>query len=201
MFTEQLLPLIGFAFVMSISPGPGNFLLLTSGANFGLVKTIPLVLGISFGFLTMVFLVGIGLGKVFELLPSLLIILKVLCLIYVVFLSYKIARSSVLENDDKDSLSKPISFIQAALLQWLNPKAWTVSLIVTLAYTAPDHYLASLIMTIAVFAVINIPSISLWAVSGSCLQRFLSLGNRMQYFNLTMAILLVASMVPMIINS
>lgn len=201
MFIEQFLPLMGFAFVMSISPGPGNFLLLTSAANFGFVKTIPLVLGISFGFLTMVLLVGVGLGKAFDLLPELSMLLKGLCLIYVLFLSYKISRSCALGSEDENVLIKPMSFIQAALLQWLNPKAWTVSLIVTVAYTLPSDYFASLIITIIVFALVNIPSISLWAVAGAFLKRFLSINNRIKYFNITMSVLLLSSMLPMIINS
>lgn len=200
MYIEQLLPLISFAFVMSVSPGPGNFLLLTSGANFGLIKTLPLILGISFGFLSMVFLVGIGLGKLFDLLPILSIILKAFCLLYILLLSYKIARSSIVVSSN-NNLNIPISFIQAALLQWLNPKAWTVSLIIIVTYTIPNNFLASLISTIFIFALVNIPSISLWAIGGSYLKRLLSTNNRLKYFNFLMATLLVSSMVPMIINS
>ena len=200
MYIEQLLPLISFAFVMSISPGPGNLLLLTSGANFGLTRTIPLILGISFGFLFMVLIVGVGLGELITLIPGLSNLLKVACIIYVLWLAYQIAKSAGI-NSSNNSLSKPMSFIQATLLQWLNPKAWTVSLIITVTYTVPEHFMISLVSTIFVFALINIPSISLWAISGSALKRFLLINNRIKYFNLTMSLILVASMVPMIITN
>lgn len=200
MFLEQLIPLISFAFVMSISPGPGNFLLLTSGANFGMVKTIPLILGISFGFLSMVLLVGLGLGELFKVFPVISLVLKAACLIYVIWLGVKIARSSSMGEDKSKTLSRPISFLQAAMLQWLNPKAWTVSLIVTVAYTSTESFLMSLISTIFIFSLVNIPTISFWAIGGAYLKQFLSTPNRIKYFNVTMSIMLIGSMVPMIVN-
>ncbi|WDE08462.1 LysE family translocator [Thalassomonas viridans] len=205
MFLEQLFPLISFAFVMSVSPGPGNFLLLASGANFGLVRTTPLILGISFGFLTMVLLVGLGLGELFKVFPAVSLVLKAACLLYVVWLGIKLARSTSMGDENKASLNRPISFVQAAMLQWLNPKAWTVSLIVTVTYTSTDtsteSFFASLLSTIFIFALVNIPTISFWAIGGAYLKQFLSTDNRIKYFNMAMSILLIGSMAPMIINS
>lgn len=198
MTPETALALIGFAFVMSISPGPGNFLLLASGANFGFRRTFPTVLGISLGFLTMVFLVGIGLGEVLERFPIVTTGLKIACAAYVLWLALKIGRSRALGPSAPDRIEKPISFVQAALFQLVNPKAWAVALILTVTYTSPTDYLASLVAMIALFAVVNIPSISVWAVSGTALRGVLAQGNRIARFNIAMAVLLVASMVPIL---
>lgn len=200
MTPETALALIGFAFVMSISPGPGNFLLLASGANFGFRRTVPTVLGISLGFLTMVFLIGIGLGEVLEHFPVVTVALKFACGAYVIWLALKIARSRALGPSASDRIETPVCFVQAALLQLLNPKAWAVALILTVSYTSQADYLASLVAMIAVFAVVNIPSISVWALSGTALRGVLAQGNRIAVFNVAMAVLLVFSMAPMLLR-
>lgn len=198
MTSETALALIGFAFVMSISPGPGNFLLLASGANFGFRRTIPTVLGISLGFLTMVFLVGIGLGEVLERFPIVTTALKIACAAYVLWLALKIGRSRALRPSAPNRIEKPVSFVQAALFQLVNPKAWAVALILTVTYTNASDYLTSLMAMIALFAVVNIPSISVWAVSGTALRAVLAKGNRIARFNVAMAVLLVVSMIPIL---
>ena len=198
MSLETMLALSGFAFVMSASPGPGNFLLLTSGANFGLARTLPLVLGISFGFLGMVFAVGLGLGKALDAYPAIGVGLRIVCALYIFWLAWKIANSRGLGSDTADKMKMPFTFVQAASLQLVNPKAWTVALIVTVSYMPPDAPVSSLVLLILIFAVVNIPSISLWAVSGHGLRNFLAKRNRIVMFNIGMAILLVASMVPAI---
>ena len=200
MFLETMLALSGFAFVMSASPGPGNFLLLTSGANFGIARTLPLVLGISFGFLGMVFAVGLGLGKAFDAHPAIGVGLRIVCALYIFWLAWKIARSRGLGTDAADKMEMPFTFVQAASLQLVNPKAWTVALIVTVSYMPPDAPVSSLVLLILIFAVVNIPSISLWAVSGHGLRNFLAKGNRIVVFNIGMAIVLVASMLPAILT-
>ncbi len=198
---ETALALIGFAFVMSISPGPANFLLLASGANFGFARSLPLVFGISLGFLTMVFCVGIGLGGLFRAWPVIYTVLKLACAAYVLWLALKIARSRSLGAADGETMAAPISFVQAALFQLLNPKAWAVALIVTVSYTDPDRYITSLIAMIALFALVNLPSISIWAISGNLLRTILRHGRRMAVFNIVMAVLLVGSMIPVLLGS
>ena len=193
--------LMGFAFVMSISPGPGNFLLLASGVNFGFRRSMPLILGISFGFLSMVFVVGLGVGEAIERTPYLGAVLKIACAAYVVWLAVKIARSRSLGSGADDSIERPISFIQAALFQLVNPKAWAVALILTVSYTDPANYLASLIAMIGLFALINIPAISVWAASGTALRQVLSQGARIAKFNLAMALLQVISIIPALIGT
>jgi len=201
MSLDSALALVGFAFVMSISPGPGNFLLLASGANFGFVRSLPLVLGISLGFLSMVFLVGIGLGQILQQLPAAYTGLKVVCAGYVLWLAWKIARSRPLAPKDDGIARAPIGFVQAALFQLVNPKAWAVALIVTVSYTDPDNYLVSLVLMIALFAAVNLPAISVWAVSGAALQRLLNTPRTLAAFNLVMALLLVGSMAWVLFGS
>jgi threonine/homoserine/homoserine lactone efflux protein len=194
MSLETALALMGFAFVMSISPGPGNFLLLASGANFGFLRSVPLVLGISGGFLTMVLFVGLGLGQVLQAVPELYTALKFVCAAYVLWLAWKIARSRAIAPEGPAAMAQPIGFLQAALFQLVNPKAWAVALIVTVSYTSPDDYFLSLVLMIALFALVNLPAISVWAVSGAALRGVLAKDNRIAIFNVTMAVLLVASM-------
>jgi len=200
MTTDLILALIGFAFVMSISPGPGNFLLLASGVNFGFARSIPLILGISIGFLTMVLMVGLGIGQVLQRYEGVYTALKFVCAAYVLWLAVKIATSTPGEMAEAEGNAAPISFVQAALFQLVNPKAWAVALIVTVSYTTQTNYLASLIALIAIFAVINLPSISMWAISGVLLRRIMSNPVQVKVFNTVMAVLLAGSMIPILLD-
>lgn len=196
MTPELALALIGFAFVMSVSPGPGNFLLLSSGASFGLVRSLPLLFGISFGFLAMVAAIGLGLGEVLERVPAFHAVIRVASILYVLWLAWRIARSRGLDMGAGEAMARPIGFAAAALLQLLNPKAWAVALIVTASYTVEERFLESFVAMIALFALVNIPSIGLWAAAGTLIGRILSRPGAIAVFNLAMAALLVASMLP-----
>lgn len=200
MTMEAVLALMGFALVMSISPGPANLLLLASGANFGIVRTLPLLFGISSGFLFMVFLVGIGLGHILEHYPIIHNMLRIVCGAYVLWLAFQIGRSRSLGKDE-DQMAKPIGFIKAALFQWVNPKAWAAALIVTISYVFPGALIPSLLKMILLFALVNIPSIGLWALSGSALRRFLRDRRRLMVFNMSIASLLVLSMIPILFHA
>lgn len=197
---DMALALMGFAFVMSISPGPGNFLLLASGANFGFARSLPLMLGISGGFLAMVFAIGIGLGEIFERYPQIYDVMRIVGAVYVAWMAWSLMRARGLGADGGREIAKPIGFIQAALLQLVNPKAWAVALIVTVTYTVPQDFLTSLLLLIALFAVVNLPALSVWVLSGAALRDVLAKGNRIAVFNIAMAVLLVASMVPVLLR-
>ncbi|OIQ48993.1 Cysteine/O-acetylserine efflux protein [Pseudodesulfovibrio hydrargyri] len=200
MTTETVLALMSFALVMSITPGPANFLLLASGANFGIFRTLPLLFGVSFGFLFMVFLVGLGLGGLLTQYPAIHTVLRIACGAYILWLAYKIGRSRSLGKGE-DGMAKPLGFLQAALLQWVNPKAWTVALIVNVSYAFPGAVLPGLLKMIPLFAVVNLPSIGVWALSGSALRGYLSGSGRLAVFNVIMALLLVLSTIPMLLNA
>jgi threonine/homoserine/homoserine lactone efflux protein len=198
MSLETLLALAGFVFVMSITPGPGNFLLLASGANFGFARSLPLILGISGGFLGIVLLVGLGLGPVFERFPEIYLALQIACGLYILWLAWKIATSRSLGSGEA-KVERPIGFIAAAMLQLFNPKSWAVALIVNVSYTVPDRLLFSLLAVLAVIAVVNLPALSVWALSGSALRNALAKGNRIVVFNIAMAALLILSMIPVFV--
>ena len=200
MSIESMLALIGFAFVTSITPGPSNLILLAASANFGFWRSTPLVLGISLSFLSMLLIVGFGLGQVLRANESLYTVLKILSLFYILWLAWKIARSSPLKSGDDETASRPLTFLQMALLQWVNPKAWAVALTVTVAYTTPTNYAASLLLMTLVFGIVNLPSVSAWAVFGSVLRKILHDPVKVRAFNLLMAVLLVGSMLPIVLD-
>ncbi|CTQ48562.1 LysE family translocator [Jannaschia donghaensis] len=198
---ETAIALMGFAFVMSISPGPGNVLLLSSGATFGFRRSLPLVFGISFGFLSMVAVLGLGFGQVMHTHSSVVTVLKFACAAYVLYLASKIVRSRAKPSAGGPEVSAPIGFLQAASFQLVNPKAWAVALILPVTYTVPETYLFSLAILIGLFFLVNVPAISIWALAGASLTRFVAHGNRIAWFNGAMAALLVISMAWMLFGT
>lgn len=193
---EIIMALTLFAFASSISPGPNNLMLMSSGANFGFRKTLPHMLGVGLGFTLMVALVGMGIMQVFDLYPSSYLILKWSSVVYLLYLSYKVATASAPENKQSNT-SKPFSFIQAVLFQWVNPKAWTMAL-TSIGIYAPQRDTSSVIIVALVFGAINLPSISVWVILGQKLQIILSSVKRLRIFNAVMATLLLASLYPVL---
>lgn len=198
MLTAELFTaLVAFAFVSSITPGPNNLMLMTSGTNFGFVRTIPHMLGVSIGFTLMIVLVGAGLAQVFELYPAAHTILKYASCAYLVWLAWKIATAAP-PGAKGEGKSDPMTFIQAALFQWVNPKAWTMALTAVSAYTLPADPIVSLLVVAAVFGAVNLPSVGSWTLIGAQLRRFLSDPVKLRVFNVTMAVVLVASLYPVV---
>jgi len=183
-----------FAFVSSITPGPNNLMLMTSGANFGFKQTIPHFLGVGIGFTLMIILVGLGLMQLFDSFPVSYEILKVLSIIYLLYLAFKIARSSNITEQDNEKL-KPLTFIQAALFQWVNPKAWTMAL-TSISIYAPSNSFISVLLVAIIFGLINLPCISSWIVLGQKMKLILTDQKRFKIFNITMASLLILSLYP-----
>ena len=194
---DIFMALVVFAFVTSITPGPNNLMLLASGVNFGFRRTIPHMLGIGVGFLSLLLGVGYGLGAVLEMAPYLYLALKFAGGAYMLYLAYKIATSTSVGHVT-DSAAKPMSFMQALLFQWVNPKAWVMAVTAMASYTVHDAYTLSVLVIGLVFAIINVPSVSSWAAFGSLLRQWLEDPVRLKWFNLTMALLLVASLWPML---
>lgn len=194
---DIFMALVVFAFVTSITPGPNNLMLLASGVNFGFRRTIPHMMGIGVGFLSLLLGVGYGLGAVLEMAPYLYLALKFAGGAYMLYLAYKIATSTSV-GQVTDSAAKPMSFMQALLFQWVNPKAWVMAVTAMASYTVHDAYTLSVLVIGFVFAIINVPSVSSWAAFGSLLRQWLEDPVRLKWFNLTMALLLVASLWPML---
>ncbi|WP_226780678.1 LysE family translocator [Oceaniglobus trochenteri] len=194
--TNDLLPaLAAFALVSSITPGPNNLMLMASGANFGLRRTLPHMMGVALGFVIMVLLVGVGLQGVFRAFPVVHLVLKVLSVVFLLYLAWKIAHAA--PPDPTRAEGQPITFWQAAAFQWVNPKAWAMALTATSAY-APSQTLTAIALVALVFGGINLPAISLWTVTGRQMRRILTNPARLRAFNWTMAVLLVASLWPVL---
>ena len=194
MTLDQILAFALFAFVISITPGPNNTMVLASGANFGLRPTIPHLLGIDLGFAVMIIAVGSGIGSLFAALPALPTGLRYVGALYLLYLAWKIASAG--GPDTQDSRKKPLSFLQAASFQWVNPKGWIAATGAVATYTPSTGFFANLLMVAAVFALVMGPCITLWAAFGASLRRVLADPAYLRAFNVVMAMLLVASLYP-----
>jgi threonine/homoserine/homoserine lactone efflux protein len=192
---ELFLALLGFAFVTSVTPGPNNMMLLASGVNFGFRRTVPHMLGISLGHAVMVFLVGMGLAGMFKAWPPALLVLKGASVAYMLWLAWKIAHAGA--PGEGRGKPQPMTFLQAAAFQWVNPKAWAMALGAVSAYVAEPSPLAYATVAGA-FALVNLPSVSVWAGAGQAVRRWLDGPGRLRLFNWTMAGLLVLSLWPVV---
>ncbi len=191
MMFEILFALIGFAFVSSITPGPNNLMLMASGANFGFGRTIPHMLGISIGHSFMIVMVGLGLIQLFEAFPILHTIMTVLSVCYLLYLAWKIANAA--PPQEGEARGTPLTFLQAAAFQWVNPKAWFMALTAITVY-APEKSTSAITLVAVIFAMTNLPSICTWTVLGVQMRRWLTNPNRLRIFNWTMAICLVGTL-------
>jgi threonine/homoserine/homoserine lactone efflux protein len=187
-------PLALFALVSSITPGPNNAMLAASGLSFGLRRTVPHLLGVSLGFTFMLVVVGLGLGAVFAREPVLYQALKYAGAAYLLFLAWKIALSGPMKEGG--TRGRPISFLQAVLFQWVNPKAWVMAVGIIATYTPRQDFFGNLLIAAVVCCLVNLPSVGLWALFGSTLRHWLHRPAIVRGFNVTMALLLVASLYP-----
>jgi len=188
--------LTAFAFVSTVTPGPNNMMLMASGANFGFRRTLPHMMGILVGFTVMIFLVGAGLMQVFDAVPVLYTLLKIASVAYMLWLAWKIAHAAPPEAAPAEA--RPLTFLQAAAFQWVNPKAWAMGLSAITLY-APDRSLLAVAVVALAFAAVCLPAISIWAWLGTVVRRWLADRRRLRVFNVTMALLLVASLVPALV--
>jgi threonine/homoserine/homoserine lactone efflux protein len=171
-------------------------MLMASGANFGIRRSLPHLFGVVFGFVLMVILVGTGLIQVFEVFPQSYQLLRGFSIAYLSYLAWKIATA---KPQSRGAGSAPMNFLQAALFQWVNPKAWAMALTAVSIYV-PSQNLAAVVLIAFVFGLVNLPSIFLWVVIGSRLQRYLQNVVRLKVFNYTMALMLIATLYPIIFN-
>jgi threonine/homoserine/homoserine lactone efflux protein len=194
---DVFLALLAYAFVTSITPGPNNLMLLTSGVNFGFTRTIPHMLGVGIGFVVMLLAVGLGIGAVLTAFPALHTGLKVAGAVYLLYLSWKIAMTRSFKSDDA-SKSRPMTFLEAAAFQWVNPKAWVMAVTAMAVYSNPAAPLLSVVLIGLIFGLVNLPSVSTWAGFGMALRGFLSDPARLKWFNIAMGLLLAATLWPML---
>jgi len=195
MLLDFLPALAGFALATSITPGPNNLMLMASGANFGLRRTVPHMLGVALGFVFMAILVGVGLAGLFQTYPQAVTALEIVSVLYMLWLAWKIAHAA--PPTERATAGTPMTFLQAVAFQWVNPKAWAMALTAVTVY-APDRSLWSVVLVSVIFGVINLPSVGLWVIVGQQMRRLLTNRRRLVLFNRTMAGLLVLSLAPVL---
>ena len=190
--------LVSFYFVMYVTPGPNNAMVLSSGIKFGFLKTIPHMSGITIGHVLQVVLVCLGLGKLFQMFPQIQNILKIICAMYLLFLGYKIIGSF---SKIKEDGSRPLNFYEAALFQLVNPKAWAISTMVASGFLPKDERLFIAILFISITALVICPiSISIWAVFGSGIRNLVKNNKKKAIVEYFLAILLLITAILIVIE-
>jgi len=193
---DVLTALILFAFVAGVTPGPNNLMLMTSGVNFGFRRTMPHLLGVCLGFPIMVALVGFGLDAIFQRFPGFLTVLRYVSVAYLLWLAYKIAVAG--QPHEADTSKLPLGFFGAAAFQWVNPKGWVMAVSALTSYTVMPDYAHSAAIVVLVFLGVAFPASGVWVFAGSALRPLLRDPNWVRPINLTMAALLLASIVPVL---
>jgi threonine/homoserine/homoserine lactone efflux protein len=195
---EKLLPFIVFTFVGSFTPGPNNMISTASGAAFGFVRTLPQMLGVSIGFPAMLLALGLGLGEIFRQLPWLHEALRYVGAAFLLYLAWRIARTADVEAVEA---RRPLTFVEAALFQWLNPKAWTLCLGVIAAFTTPGLSIGASLVELGVLAflagVIAFIALVVWCLFGVMIAKLLRDERKRRIFQLSLAALLALSVVSL----
>ena len=200
MTAESLLPLLGFVVAATATPGPNNLMVLVSGANWGLRRTVPHIVGIAIGFPIMIIAVGLGLDSLFETYPVIHTVLRYVAFAYLLFLAWRIVRAG--RPDTSSRRSRPLNMFEAMAFQWVNPKAWALMFGATALFTTPTGDPWAEVGAIAVaFGLVCLPNGAVWCLFGTAIARFLADDRRRQVFNIIMAVLLVASVVPALFGS
>ncbi|EXJ10779.1 LysE family translocator [Nitrincola nitratireducens] len=193
-----LLPVMLFSLSMSATPGPNNVMLTASGANFGFVRSLPHMFGITIGVMLLMAMVMLGLGVIFERFPFFQTLIKVAGSVYLVWLGWKIAISPPPQLENADG-KRPFSFFQAAAFQFVNPKAWMMAISAIGLFTLTgDDFMLSSFMIILAMGIVNFPAIACWAGFGVAIGRLLKTPTHWTVFNRFMGGL-TASCVVMIL--
>ncbi|SFA99408.1 Threonine/homoserine/homoserine lactone efflux protein [Poseidonocella pacifica] len=196
MTLDLILALAGFCLVTVITPGPNNFMLLASGANFGFRRTVPHMLGIGLGFPAMVLLVGLGVMRLFDAWPVSYTVLKVLSVLYMIWLAWKIAHAA--PPAEARTGGRPLTFLQAAGFQWVNPKAWSMGLGAITLYAA-SRDLTAVLLVAGMYVAVAVVSTTSWTMLGQQMGRILARPARLRVFNRIMAALLLITLVPVML--
>ncbi|AXR74788.1 MULTISPECIES: LysE family translocator [Auritidibacter] len=199
MSVDTLLALAGYALVTSITPGPNNLMLLASGVNFGLRRTLPHLAGISTGFFVLVFSVALGFAQLFTTFPALYTLVRLVGAAYLLWLAWQIATAP--SPTSENSQRRPMTFLGAAAFQWVNPKAWVMAVSASANYLPASIDLLQVCLIATVYALVNAPSVAIWALFGAQLRDWLGQPRTRRAFNIVMAILLVTTLYPMLTAS
>jgi threonine/homoserine/homoserine lactone efflux protein len=192
---ELLIAFIVFAIVMFITPGPNNIMVLSSGLTYGFRRSVPHILGITIGFAFMIAAVGIGFGTVFIAYPVLQTVLKYAGAAYLVYLAIAIAMSGPPKAGEAH-IRKPMTFLGAAMFQWVNVKGWVMVIGTITAYAAIARFPWNIAIQAGLALGLGVISTSIWTLFGSALRPVLSSERAVRAFNIVMALLLLASLYP-----
>ncbi len=198
---EQLLPLIGFIIAMVATPGPNNLMLMAAGANFGFRRSLPHLLGISVGCQILLLAIALGLGKLFETYPQVVTVLRAAGSLFLLYMAWQLLRPAAGLGQSGAAVAKevrPLTFWQAALFQWINPKAWMMTITAVATFANPAQFVVSTLIIGMLFLVLGFPLISAWNVGGAALKHWLQQGRRLVRFNRVMAVLLIGSLYPLL---
>ena len=195
---DTLLALAVFTFVTAFTPGPNNIMVTASGVNFGFARTVPHMAGITAGFAVLLIACAAGLGLLFTTVPVLQLALKVVGVLYMLWLAWKVANARP-AADDVDELARPLTFLQGAAFQWVNPKAVVIGLTAISLYVRPDHRLTDFLILLLLFVIFTALTVVTWTGFGVALRSVLRDPRRARVFNVVMALLLVGSIVPILL--
>jgi threonine/homoserine/homoserine lactone efflux protein len=198
MTPELFFAMASFAFVMAFTPGPNNVMLTASAANFGFMPSIPHMLGVTIGFVVLIAASGAGLGTLLVAAPAIQTVLKIVGAAYMLWLAWKVANAGA-PGEGGGANTRPLTFLQAAAFQWVNPKGVVTALGAIALYVSPARPIADLSILLAVFGIVTLGSTVTWSLFGVALGRLLRDRRRALIFNVCMALLLVASIVPMVL--
>ncbi len=189
---DAILPILLFGLAATVTPGPNNIMLTASGSAFGFRLTMPHILGITVGFPLMCFAVGLGLGEIFTRYPQVHLALKYFGAAYLLYLAWRIAQSG--RPDSGEAGRRPLTFFEAAGFQWINPKAWMIALSAIPAFTTiGGNYYAELLLMVAIFAIIALPSCVVWCLFGVGIRKLIRSPEMARIVNLGLAALVAAS--------
>jgi threonine/homoserine/homoserine lactone efflux protein len=200
MSSQTFYAVLLFSLVMGLTPGPNNIMLAASGARFGVGRTMPHLAGVTIGFPVMIMLVGLGLASILLASRMLQLVMKIVSCAYLLWLAFQIARSKPAGSDTGSA--KPLTFLQAAAFQWINPKAWLMAVGAISAYTAGRG--SQLYLQVAIIAglsvIVTLLSTWTWTAFGAGIRRWLREPAALHRFNLFMALLLIGSTVPILLE-
>ena len=191
---DNLVPLTLFALIGAFTPGPNNIMVTASGTVFGFTRTVPHIAGVTIGFAVMIVAFGLGLGQVFQSYPALHHWLRIIGALYLLYLAWRIATAG--DPGAAEARRQPLSFMEAALFQWLNPKAWTLALGVIIAFTTVGGNLwTELAIINAIFTAATVASLTTWCLFGVAIRQLLSSSRALRTTNLVLASLVALSVV------
>jgi len=196
MAIDTFIALLVFAFIATATPGPNNMMLLASGVNFGFRRTIPHMCCIAGGFFFLLLCVGAGLGALLVSFPTAHVALKIAGGLYLLYLAWRIATSGALGGTGPRS--EPMSALGAAMFQWVNPKAWMMSVSAMAIYSNAEQPYLSVLLVAATFLLVSFPAISIWAGFGTAMSGFLGNPTRRRSFNMAMGAVLALCIIPML---